>query len=123
MAAGASKLRLSLWAPQIGLFACYLLLIGGADCFFYVQGAGHGAYAIVVSLVLIPFLWPWTKLGVLLYVFKNNWIATLLCWGISVWCFFITPLIIGGVVLSLAGVMYLIAGIRGETASEGSNRR
>eukprot|EP01112_Ceratiomyxa_fruticulosa_P012754 TRINITY_DN3551_c1_g1_i1.p1 TRINITY_DN3551_c1_g1~~TRINITY_DN3551_c1_g1_i1.p1 ORF type:complete len:120 (-),score=9.90 TRINITY_DN3551_c1_g1_i1:104-463(-) len=106
--------KLSLWASQVALLGCFLLFGSGVVSFYYPNGTKIAAYSVVISTVLAPFLYPVEKLGCLLYVVNNYYIAALLCCGLAIYPFFLTPTVIGGVVLVLASIMYLVGAIRGE---------
>jgi len=109
----SATFKVSLWASQVGLAACLILLITSIDCFYYPGGIPNGAFAIVTAVVLGSLFWP-LKLGCFLILVRNFWLATFTCWAFSIYLYFLTPTIIGGIILDLTGVMYLIAAFRGE---------
>ncbi|KYQ94043.1 p22-like superoxide-generating NADPH oxidase light subunit [Tieghemostelium lacteum] len=98
---------------MIGLAACWILVAGGIMGLWY-DRRYVAIYSIVIGVVLYPFFWPLKYLGPLLAIFQQFWVAGILCFGLSILTFFSVPTTLGGIILGIAGVIYIFAAFRGE---------
>ena len=67
-----------------------------------------------LSLLFFPFFYPIKKLGVVRVIFTHYIVNGVIMVGASIWCYFRIPGIIPGFCYSVAGILYLVSGIRGE---------
>jgi hypothetical protein len=98
--------------------ACWTLTAAGVPLLFYdlppPVGYQMSIYCWVVSFVLFPLFYPFTFLKGALIIVQNFWINGIVLLGLAVLPFFQVPTVLSGILLSFAGIMYIIAAIRRE---------
>lgn len=109
-----TRVAFNVLARTLGLFGASLLSLFGIMCFFYPNGTGNGAYAVILGPVFAVFLWPVWRLKVLLLPTQIYWLMAVVMGGASVFPFFVTPTIIPGLFFVFSALLYVVAAVRRE---------
>jgi len=110
------KLKCNLWARSLVLCASWCLAFGGFGFITAYPSSWPqlAIYSWVVAVVLGIFFWPVQKLGRILIVVQNFYVDAVLCFGLGIWPCFELPSFLGGLCLGIAGIIFIVAGARGE---------
>jgi len=110
-----TQIKLNLWASQVAFIGSLILAFGSIPTFSYPGGLGFGVYGMAVGLIVAPFFYPVKQLGGMLVLFHGNFYLTGgILIALAIPALIKVPTSMGGMIFSIAAIIYIIAAFRGE---------